>query len=289
MQATTLKQLRQQSKKRLEIVYDAREASQIADWVIQESLGYTNNADLVVNANAEIASEKHTILQSHFERIESGEPVQYVLGKAYFCDLELHVAKGVLIPRPETEELVYHVFNFLEKTGRNKRILDIGTGSGCIPLALKNLSPESTISALDYSENALKQARDNAKNLELEVDFFRFDILDRTQWSLLDTVDILVSNPPYIPQNEDKTLAEHVLKWEPEMALFSPSDDSCLFYKEILILATSILAPEGKVFFELNPDTANIVMNFAHENGFSTELMKDLQHKERVLIATYTR
>lgn len=289
MQATTLNQLRQQSKKRLEIVYDAREASQIADWVIQESLGYTNNADLVVNANAEIASEKHAILQSHFERIESGEPVQYVLGKAYFCDLELQVAKGVLIPRPETEELVYHVFNFLEKTGRNKRILDIGTGSGCIPLALKNLSPESTISALDYSENALKQARDNAKNLELEVDFFRFDILNRTQWSHLDTVDILVSNPPYIPQNEDKTLAEHVLKWEPEMALFSPANDSCLFYKEILILATSILAPEGKVFFELNPDTANIVMNFAHENGFSTELIKDFQNRERVLIATYTR
>lgn len=289
MQATTLKQLRQQSKKRLEIVYDAREASQIADWVIQETLGYGNNADLVVNANTTPQPEKLEVVEMAFARIESGEPVQYVLGKAYFCDLELHVSKGVLIPRPETEELVHHVLAFLEKTGKGKRILDIGTGSGCIPLALKDLSPESTVAGLDSSEGALEQAKYNAVNLKLDVEFFQFDILDRARWDTLEKVDVLVSNPPYIPQNEEETLAEHVLKWEPEMALFSPTNDSCLFYKEILVLAKSVLNPEGKVFFELNPDTATIVMNFAHENGFSTELIKDLHNRDRVLIATHTR
>lgn len=215
-----------------------------------------------------------------------GKPLQYILGECEFYGLVFKVNKHVLIPRPETEELV----ELILKEARNKgKILDIGTGSGCIAIALKKHNLTHDIYAFDISLEALKLAKTNAQLNDCSVNFYEVDILKSLDFTALktQTFDTIVSNPPYIHHNEKSQMANHVLSHEPHLALFVDDEDVCIFYKKIIDLCSNHLALNGHLYFELNPETAHLVKQYAEESQLfeSLELIKDMSGKQRFLKA----
>lgn len=262
--------------------FNDREKKQIGKMFL---LSYLNmsTADLVLRKNEYVDDTLWEKFKLAIETINAGEPVQYVLGKAYFYGLELQIDKRALIPRPETEELVDWV---LESISPVATILDIGTGSGCIALALKDNLPEAKICGVDESEDALSLAQSNAELLQLDVKLKKADALNLSayfnrKW------DAIVSNPPYIPKSEAKEMKPHVVNFEPEMALFVPDEDSLLFYREIAHYAKEHLTENGMLFFEIHEYLANDVVDLLDEFGFSkVEIRKDLQEKERMVRAS---
>jgi release factor glutamine methyltransferase len=207
-------------------------------------------------------------------------PIQYILGEAWFMDLRFKVTPSVLIPRPETEELVRLV---LKKTGTNGvTVLDIGTGSGCIPISLKKNRPSWKVLACDVSGEALQVAGDNGRLNEAEIGFFRCDILSENIGGVF---DVVISNPPYIREDEKNSLSPNVLGNEPSLALFVPGSDPILFYRKIIDICKEHLAGKGHLFFELNPLTASEVLGLAESTALfsSLELVTDMSGKERFL------
>lgn len=216
------------------------------------------------------------------QRLLSGEPVQYVTGQADFYGLRLNVSPVVLIPRPETEELVEWVLEAKERFNTPK-ILDIGTGSGCIPLAIKHQWPTAEVWGVDLSPAALEVARENAKTLELDVNWQQLDILDREAWKKLPVFDIIISNPPYIPHHEATLMPEDVITHEPHLALFVENDDPLVFYRTILQFARQQAAPASIVFFECNEFNAEEVAKLGEVSRFQNgELRRDMQAKWRM-------
>jgi len=217
-------------------------------------------------------------------RLCQNEPWQYVVGYAWFYGLELAVSPATLIPRPETEELVYNILQQQPRHGRME-ILDIGTGSGCIPLAVKANRPEWQVSSCDVSADALDVARSNAAKNQLEVVFFEQDIFrnfpdpDR-EW------DIIVSNPPYIPHREAELMRDNVLKYEPHLALFVPDATPLLFYRRIAEIGLSHLKAEGYLYFELNEYYADDTRAMIQKLGYQkVSVQNDLSGKSRFLVA----
>jgi release factor glutamine methyltransferase len=209
-------------------------------------------------------------------RINQGEPIDYILGYTYFYGLKIEVSKDTLIPRPETEELVEFILNE-NQTRSGLKILDIGTGSGCIALALKSNLVNAEVTALDVSNNAIEIAQRNTVQLDLNVNFIHLDILNENLWSQLANYDIIVSNPPYIPQEEKTDMTTSVLDYEPHLALFV-ENDPLIFYKQILKFATFHLNPKGLVYFE----TSQTIQLEEYE-GFQIEKRKDLSGNWRFL------
>ncbi|WP_317898398.1 peptide chain release factor N(5)-glutamine methyltransferase [Aurantibacillus circumpalustris] len=199
-------------------------------------------------------------------------PLQYILGETWFYNLKFKVNKHVLIPRPETEELVELV---LKENKGNLSILDIGTGSGCIPITLKNNLKESAVSACDISKDALDLAKKNAELNETTIDFFATDILKN---QINNQFDIIISNPPYIKEKEKELMEKNVLDHEPHLALFVKGEDSIIFYKKIIDLCSTSLSKKGKLYFELNPLTAEAVEEYAKNSNLfeNTHLIKDM-------------
>ncbi len=225
--------------------------------------------------------EQKSILKYTSELLEL-RPVQYVVGKALFMERYFQVEESVLIPRPETEELVRHIIS-VEPTS-SKRVLDIGTGSACIALSLKNHFQNWQITAIDYSEAALELAKENAKEHAQQIDFRWVDFLDESQWNGLGSFDIIVSNPPYIAANEASLMQDHVLAYEPKMALFPVGNDPLIFYKKIKEFAKTNLKQEGSIYVELNEFNAQEVQAlFASEAFTVSQLKKDFQNKDRML------
>lgn len=224
-----------------------------------------------------IAAESPSISHEDIERrLNLGEPIDYILGYTYFYGLKIEVSKDTLIPRPETEELVELILN--ENQPRSGlKILDIGTGSGCIALALKSKLVDAEITALDVSYPALEIAQKNFSQLDLDIDFIPLDILNEKLWSQLANYDIIVSNPPYIPQEEKHDMTASVLDYEPHLALFV-ENDPLVFYKQILKFASSHLNSEGLVYFE----TSQTIQLEGYE-GFQVEKRKDLSGNWRFL------
>lgn len=263
----------------LQQIYPRNEARAIYRLVMEERFGLSQT-DLLLGKDKELSAEAQADLQNIMLRLLSGEPVQYVLGTARFCERDFHVAPGVLIPRPETEELVEHLSEILPTSSK---VLDIGTGSGCIAitLALRGHS----VCAFDISEKALEIAKMNAKNLGADVEFFLEDILhpspsDR-QW------DAIVSNPPYICQSEAKEMEEHVLAHEPHLALFVPDSDPLLFYRHIALYARRHLAGGGLLAFEVNRAFARQTEILLQELCFAkTEIISDQFGNQRMVFAT---
>ena len=216
--------------------------------------------------------------------IESGHPLQYLLGKAWFLDFPLLVNPSVLIPRPETEELVSYVL----KSGQQqkKTVLDLCTGSGCIAIALCLKGHFERVEGLDVSEEALSIAGRNAEKLQAPVSFFTFDML-RDEFPLKDRWDVWISNPPYVAASEAGRMDERVLKNEPHLALFVPDDDALLFYRQILKRSEKHLNPDGEIWLELNPLFADETRNLFSSSPFfaSAELLSDLSGKKRFLKA----
>ncbi len=244
---------------------------------------------LEIERNLVISDLEKESDQKHWEgfkkgmyRLESGEPLQYVLGKSTFLGLELKVDPSVLIPRPETEELVDWL---LEKNiEQKKRVLDIGTGSGCIPLALKKSRPDWQVLGMDISKKALEIAEENAAVLGLPVEFFQDDILQDP--SDLGKFDLIVSNPPYVSQEEKNEMRQNVLDHEPRLALFPEGTDPLIFYRKIIEYSLLSLNSGGSLFFELNEGYWEETRSLFLEGEWkSLEVKKDIFGKYRMLSA----
>jgi release factor glutamine methyltransferase len=246
--------------------------------VVQHCLGI-DLSQLVVRYDEECRVER---LEQIISDLQQGRPVQYILGEAEFCELNFKVSEGVLIPRPETEELVYNV---VQHAKPNSRIVDIGTGSGAIAIALAHHLPEAEVVAVDISPRALEIAKSNAERLGVEVQFVEADALgDLTP---LGEFDVVVSNPPYIPQSDISAMRVNVVDFEPHNALFVPDDDALCFYRSIAENASKMLREGGSVWFEIYEEIGAEVCAELERCGFkSYEVLKDANDKDRVVWAT---
>lgn len=225
-------------------------------------------------------------ITADLDRLASGFPVQYLVGKCEFFNCELSLNGKVLIPRPETEELVVEVVNRFQNRSA-QRVLDVGTGSGAIALALKRYLPQAEVWATDFSENALECARENAENLKLDVNFLHHDILNDTIDSLPQDLDILISNPPYIPISEKKNLHRNVKDYEPDSALFVPDSTPLIFYRKIAQVGIELLKPTGVLFFETYHLFQNQMVEMLQSLGYKQVVItKDLQGKSRFVEAS---
>lgn len=249
--------------------------------IIFEAVPGWSFTEQVIKKHEKIQEKDITRIREIVHRLKKYEPVQYILGETEFYGLMLNVNPSVLIPRPETEELVEWIVK--SNINDNSRILDIGTGSGCIALALKSVLNNAEVSGIDISEKALEVARLNAVKNGLEVNFFQGDILN---WEDMKTgvYDIIVSNPPYIRESERILMSPNVLEFEPENALFVPDNDPLVFYRSVAGFALKNLAEKGKLFFEINENLATGMKEMLHDSGFSNvEIRKDINGKDRMI------
>ena len=269
---------------RLTTCYEAGEAKALVRWVLDVRFGLSL-ADILCGKVTQLSAEDQAELEKIMLRLEKGEPVQYIIGVADFAGRQFHVAPGVLIPRPETAELCGWV---VSKATHASQLLDIGTGSGCIAITLAAELPHAQVSAWDISDDALRIARDNAAQLGVNVTFEKHDILDTsTAISAQPIYDVIVSNPPYIKPSERDEMAQNVLDYEPDIALFAPEDHPIIFYQKIADFAWNNLRDGGYLFFELNPLTAEAVGDDLRQLGFSDiEFRRDSYNKQRFLKAT---
>lgn len=262
----------------LEPLYGNGEARAVTDYVLDVCFGLSK-ADIMCGAVEEMTAEKTAELRKIFSRLTEGEPVQYVLGRAEFSGRWFNVRPGVLIPRPETEELCAWITADSKASGSPK-VLDIGTGSGCIAITLQLNMPESKVTAWDISADALDVARENAQLLGANVNFVRQDALNAKpegEW------DVIVSNPPYICEKEKKDMAVNVLEHEPHTALFVPDADPLLFYRAITRLAVQTLSKGGRLYFEINPIYADDTCRMMRAEGMTAvELRSDMYGKQRM-------
>ncbi len=256
-------------------LYGEREAESIARMVVCDGLkcGFSQ---LIAHYDDECEIEN---IEHIIEELQSGRPVQYVLGRAEFCEEEFEVAEGVLIPRPETEELVYRI---AQTAKRGARILDIGTGSGAIAISLAKIVEESEVVAIDISKEALAIAKRNGERLGAKVEFVEADAL--SDLSHLGDFDIIVSNPPYIPQSDIAEMRKNVVDFEPHTALFVPDDDILKFYVATAINAQKMLREGGAIWFEIYEKAGAEVCSMLREYGFvNTELIEDVNLKPRMI------
>lgn len=287
-------------RQELQKIYDSSESNNIAQLILEDCSGYSNNR-LLLYKEEELSAIQETRLHNLLQRLLTHEPIHYVLNKAWFYGMELYVDKAVLIPRPETEELVDWIVSDVKASGADVferrpmqadvtsqlKILDVGTGSGCIALALKKTMPKAEVWGCDVSEEALNVARRNGAALDIRVDFQGINFLEEAQQTFLPTVDILVSNPPYIPLKDKETMQPNVLNFEPHTALFVPTDDALLFYKAIAQFARRRLYENGSIYLETHEDLGVEVVNLLRAEGYrQVELRKDMQGKERMVKAT---
>ena len=262
-------------------LYDAREAKAIARLVMEDRFGLTM-ADVLCGKTGDDAVLRH--IQ---QRLLQGEPVQYVLGVAEFGGRQFRVAPGVLIPRPETLELCQWVQEERKEERGERRgitILDIGTGSGCIACTLAAELPEAQVTAWDISETALAIAQENAKRTNVHVSFEQVDALNIPLTP--DKWDIIISNPPYVCEQERAAMERHVLDYEPSLALFVPDDDPLLFYRAIADYARQSLTAGGSLFFEINPLYAEQLKSLLSAMSYHhIEVRDDLYGKPRMIKA----
>jgi len=235
------------------------------------------------NLYAVVSGKKYEKFQKAITRLKNYEPIQYILGNTEFYGLVFEVNPSVLIPRPETEELVGWIIDDC-KDKQDISILDIGTGSGCIAVTLAKHLPTAKVYALDVSEGALKLAKVNATNNEVEVEFIEADILDGDLGNML--FDVIVSNPPYVREKEKEAMSANVLNHEPHLALFVKDDDALLFYRKITEISESILKPNGQLYFEINENLGERTKELLANNSFNNiELKMDIFDKDRMIKA----
>ena len=265
--------------------YADNEASAMAKWILTDVFNLSTldlYAGKDMNFSAEMTSRAADILQ----RLKRYEPLQYIIGETTFDGLSLEVNPAVLIPRPETVELVDWITADHPQEG--VRVLDIGTGSGCIPVSLAKRLRHAAVSAWDISADALEVARRNAARKADDVSFSQVDVLTTVPSDI--QVDVLVSNPPYIGESEKKTMERNVLDWEPELALFVPDDDPLVFYRRIADIGLAILAANGCLYYEINQLYGSETVRLLEEKGYKeVELRKDLSGNDRMIKAIRPR
>jgi release factor glutamine methyltransferase len=310
---------------RLRTIYEAREAAVITDWVMENITGW-KKIDRILHKNDQLPAFNLELLEKYTRELLSRRPVQYVLQESWFCGMKFYVDEHVLIPRPETEELVgwvieeatTHKHQAANTTGtpavggsenqaashehqaanrignqsasgaEHYSILDVGTGSGCIAIALQKQLPRSRVFACDVSGEALAIAKQNSVSLQVPVHFLQTDFLDRATWENLPPVHYLVSNPPYIPRSDKPGMAQHVVDFEPHLALFVEDSDPLVFYRALANFAREKLLPDGALFAEMHEELAGNVGLLLREAGFqSVVIKKDMQGKDRMIKATW--
>ena len=263
--------------KQLNGIADEREIISWAYISIDHCLDY-NRSDCIIHAEKQITTALSNRFKQIIAALKTNKPLQYILGKTEFYGLKFIVNEHTLIPRPETEELVDWILKEAFSSA-----LDIGTGSGCIPIVLAK-NTNAIISAIDVSEDALVVAKENAKINEVKINFFRQDILKTTT---LPKVDVIVSNPPYVLESEQELMLDNVLEYEPNLALFVADNNPLLFYKKIGELAAKSLNCGGKLYFEINEKYGNEILKMLRKIGFvDIALKKDINDKNRMLKAT---
>ncbi|RXP63518.1 peptide chain release factor N(5)-glutamine methyltransferase [Lutibacter sp. HS1-25] len=248
---------------------------------------HLSRIEIALQPNFEIQKEDLTFLQKSILDLKKHIPIQYIIGVTEFYGLPFLVNEHVLIPRPETEELVSWIIESLKIENRNSKvhILDIGTGSGCIPISLAKKLSNATVSAIDISVEALKTAKNNAQLNKVDVFFIEKDILNTVE--LPETFDIIVSNPPYVRELEKTQMHENVLAHEPHLALFVKNENPLLFYDKIAELAKKHLSKNGNLYFEINQYLGNETVELLKQKGFTNiELRKDIFGADRMIKAT---
>lgn len=278
-----ISQAREYFHKQCASLFDEGEVNEIFSRVIEHLTGLSG-LDIRFNQSIDIYESD---LKSITDQLSTNKPIQYVLGYEWFYNLKLKVNEHALIPRPETEELVRWILDYLKQSTKfNPVLIDIGTGSACIPIVLKKQVPLSQLSAIDISEKALELAKENALLHDTQIQFIMDDIL-QPRHTYEHTFDLIISNPPYITMDEKKEMHERVLHFEPPLALFVTNNDPLQFYKAILLFAQQYLSPNGAVFLELNRDYGEVTETLFQQAGFETTLRKDMYGNTRMLMATF--
>ena len=270
-------------------IYEKREAANITDWVFENETGF-KRLERSLSRDVELKISIVQKLKKNLEQLLQHKPVQYVLNEAWFYKMKFFVNEHVLIPRPETEELVEWVIKEVQSMKYNvqygkSKILDMGTGSGCIAISLKKELENTHIIAVDISQTALSVAKKNAENLQTQIDFFQIDFSNENLWNSFGLYDVIVSNPPYIPGNEKEKLAQNVTEFEPGIALFVANNNPFIFYEKIAKFGQSHLKKDGKIFVEIHGQYANEVQKIFSAYNFQTEIKKDIYGKERMIKA----
>jgi release factor glutamine methyltransferase len=278
----TLAEAKKNVEKHLSKIYSAKECERIFFILLEHKSGYST-ADFFADKNIQLTPEEEEWMNESIARLKKNEPVQYVVGYAYFHGMKLKINPSVLIPRPETEELVSLIIQQLEeKSVTDASILDIGTGSGCIALALKKKFPSAKVSALEHSAKAIETARKNASLLDAEIGFIEADILNPGNALKEKVFDLIVSNPPYILKKERKKMSSSVYDFEPNDALFVPDNSPLLFYNAIAETANIHLRKGGRLWFECNESKADEVAELLKKKNFAlVKVHADMSRKKR--------
>jgi len=256
-------------------------------FILTEYLHNLKRIDLALNPNFEISEEEVRKWEAIISELKTEKPIQYIIGETWFYDSKFYVNEHTLIPRPETEELVDWIVSKFPKTQNPKPItvLDIGTGTGCIPISIKKNIPQTEVFAIDVSEEALKVAKRNAIENKVEVHFILQNILDAEK--LESKFDVIVSNPPYVRNLEKQEIKKNVLEYEPHLALFVEDNDALLFYRKIAQLAKESLTENGQLFFEINQYLGKETVGLLEQLGFKNiELKKDIYGNDRMIKCT---
>ena len=268
-------------RSRLQPYYTAEEVSALSRIVCCDLLGQAPT-DYYLGKDIALSPKKEQELEDILQRLSRFEPLQYIEGRTLFLGREFWVAPGVLIPRPETEELVELM---LKEIPADARILDVGTGSGCIAISLAKELPDALVTAWDVSPEALSVARANARKLQSNVRFVECDVL-ACQVDEVGLYDVIVSNPPYVTEAEKADMEPNVLQWEPSLALFVPDDDPLRFYRRIAVLGRDMLVDGGRLYFEINRAYGREMVEMLRTVGYvGVRVEKDLSQNDRFVIA----
>lgn len=268
---------------KLQSLYSSSEASSITSMIL-EAKASVSKADIIKTPEMLLLPDVEENLQLALSELLQDTPVQYVIGTCWFSNFEFKVNKHVLIPRPETEELV-KLINAGYQNFKSLNVLDIGTGSGCIPVTIKKTNPSFDVSAIDISTAAIEMAQSNAKTHSVEIKFIEMDFLNNLGWNTLEKYDIIVSNPPYIPESDKTSMKANVLNFEPNQALFVPIERPLLFYESIMQFGKTHLNVSGKIFMEIHASFGKEIEVLFKENGYDVEVRKDMYGKDRFAVA----
>jgi len=278
----TIKDIRFFLSKELSKIYHEPELSALCTVIIKSVTGYSRFLQLY-KTESQVNAEQAERIVNICKELLTGIPLQYVLGETYFYGCIIRVNQSVLIPRPETEELVDLIIR--ENKGYKNNIIDFGTGSGCIAIALAMNLKESSVTGIDISGDAIKIARQNAQLNEVSLSFITGDIFN-FRLSSVEKANIIVSNPPYVRHSEKSLMRNNVLDFEPHIALFVPDNNPLMYYKSILNIAEEILLPEGRLYFEINEAFGESMVNLLTEFGYSDiKIINDINNKERIIKA----
>ena len=282
----TFKEIKSSFRSELYPFFDEQEIDSFF-YLVLEKFHQLKRVDLALQPNLKVSESELVQWKLVLEQLKNQKPIQYIVGETFFCDLIFKVNEHTLIPRPETEELVYWILEEVKnKNNFNSTIVDIGTGTGCIPISLKKNLPKSTVFGIDISEEALKVANENAQMNEVDVQFMQKNILETSD--LQNQFDVIVSNPPYVRNLEKAEINTNVLAFEPHLALFVSDEDPLIFYRKIAELAQQNLKPNGLLFFEINQYLGKETVSLLTDLGFKNiELRKDIYGNDRMVKTSF--